>query len=89
MSVYIRVHEYLESSLTNGPGNRFVLWTQGCPLNCEGCFNRSASSLDGGQDMEIGDIFRLIDSCDVEGITISGGEPFFTGRRVNRTCFNV
>ena len=26
-------------SKVNGPGNRFVLWTQGCSKGCSECFN--------------------------------------------------
>ena len=29
----------LPRSAANGPGERFVLWVQGCPLACPGCWN--------------------------------------------------
>ncbi len=83
MSVAIRVHDILDTSLVNGPGKRFVLWTQGCPLNCTGCFNPSAASLQGGRDYELEELLSLIRKADVEGITISGGEPFLQARELS------
>lgn len=35
----LRVHATLARSRANGPGLRFVVWTQGCSLGCVGCFN--------------------------------------------------
>ena len=76
----LRVHDVLRSSYANGPGRRFVVWVQGCTLACPGCFNpethdsqngsyRSAESLL-DEILETSEQFR-----DLEGITISGGEP--------------
>jgi anaerobic ribonucleoside-triphosphate reductase activating protein len=33
------IHAILPVSRVNGPGERFVLWTQGCRRRCPGCFN--------------------------------------------------
>jgi anaerobic ribonucleoside-triphosphate reductase activating protein len=33
------VHAVLPRSRANGPGLRYVIWTQGCTLACPGCFN--------------------------------------------------
>jgi anaerobic ribonucleoside-triphosphate reductase activating protein len=34
-----RIHAVLPRSLANGPGPRYVIWSQGCTLGCPGCFN--------------------------------------------------
>lgn len=34
-----RVHAVEPRSQANGPGVRFVVWSQGCTLGCPGCFN--------------------------------------------------
>jgi anaerobic ribonucleoside-triphosphate reductase activating protein len=34
-----RVHAVEPRSRANGPGVRFVVWSQGCTLGCPGCFN--------------------------------------------------
>lgn len=60
-----------------GPGKRYVLWTQGCPFRCEGCITPDSQPLDGGEIVKVVDIIcELKKHPDIEGITISGGEPF-------------
>ncbi|MDC7224757.1 MAG: 4Fe-4S single cluster domain-containing protein [Spirochaetales bacterium] len=72
----IRVHKLEPCSLVNGPGRRFVIWFQGCPFDCEGCFNQEARAFEGGEMMSVADIGRMIFASDVHGVTLSGGEPF-------------
>lgn len=62
-----------------GPGNRAVLWTQGCSRipPCEGCIGESARDPLGGKLESTERVCRWILSCPrIDGITISGGEPF-------------
>lgn len=60
-----------------GPGNRYVVWVQGCNMRCAGCITPESQSVDGGIRIECGDIAAdIILSCGIDGITISGGEPF-------------
>jgi anaerobic ribonucleoside-triphosphate reductase activating protein len=37
----INVVQWVSRSVVNGPGERFVLWVQGCPFRCPGCINPS------------------------------------------------
>jgi anaerobic ribonucleoside-triphosphate reductase activating protein len=63
-------------SIVNGPGYRYVIWVQGCQLNCKGCFNPETHPYDGASKIDIGIIASEINSnSKIEGITISGGEP--------------
>jgi anaerobic ribonucleoside-triphosphate reductase activating protein len=63
-------------STVNGPGNRFVLWVQGCKLNCNGCFNPETHSYNSETSKDIVNIASEINSNSlIEGVTISGGEP--------------
>lgn len=60
-----------------GPGLRFVIWTQGCPFTCEGCLTPESRSFDKGKLFAVDDLAeRILDRPQIEGITISGGEPF-------------
>lgn len=67
----------LARSACNGPGERFVIWTQGCPLACVGCWNR-----DTWEDTErvVRETGRLVQEIlgteGIEGVTFTGGEPF-------------
>ena len=65
-----------------GPGKRIAIWVAGCGRKCEGCANPEL--WEAGADKEIGlqDFSRAIDALtesvngEVDGFTISGGEPF-------------
>ncbi|MCE5297399.1 MAG: radical SAM protein [Methanoregulaceae archaeon] len=73
----INCAEVQHYSTVNGPGLRSVIWTQGCPIRCSGCFNKELWSFHPGITIESGDLADEILGTDgVEGITFSGGEPF-------------
>lgn len=73
----IRLAAILPESLVNGIGIRRVLFSQGCPHNCEGCFSPHTHAYDGGALL---DMDEIIDSIKVNpilrGVTFSGGEPW-------------
>jgi anaerobic ribonucleoside-triphosphate reductase activating protein len=70
------IHSKMDSSSVNGPGNRAVLWFQGCSLACKGCWNPETHAFHERNRISIGDIQDWITNLkDVEGITLSGGEP--------------
>ena len=62
-------------SKVNGPGNRFVLWTQGCSKGCSECFNPETWSTNIYKELSPTQIFELIKNFEVDGVTISGGDP--------------
>lgn len=80
----MQINSILKESRVNGPGNRAVIWVQGCRLHCEDCFNVSAQSYEGGISLTPEQIFERIDCNVVEGITISGGEPFDQGLELKK-----
>lgn len=62
-----------------GPGRRAGIWFQGCGIGCRGCLSRDTWSFDEGSRVEVEDVLdwcRGLPSDGVDGITISGGEPF-------------
>lgn len=68
---------FVERSRVNGPGIRSVVWVQGCPLCCAGCFNPDFRSFDGGTQTAVDELAdRIIRDPVTEGVTFSGGEPF-------------
>ena len=62
-------------SKVNGPGVRFVLWTQGCSKGCSECFNPETWSKDTYKEYSSIELFQIIQDFEVDGITISGGDP--------------
>jgi anaerobic ribonucleoside-triphosphate reductase activating protein len=73
----LRVYHVIFSSRANGPGKRAVIWLKGCSLRCPGCFNPGLQNPEGGLDMETSTMAAQVIAHrkDVEGITVSGGEP--------------
>ncbi|MFI3307476.1 MAG: anaerobic ribonucleoside-triphosphate reductase activating protein [Mycoplasmatota bacterium] len=64
-------------SIVDGFGLRIVLWTQGCPHKCVGCHNPETHDFNLGFYEEIESIKEVIKKNNhVDGITLSGGEPF-------------
>ena len=73
----INLHNFLERSTENGPGVRAVIWVQGCALHCPGCFNPDTHDMHIRELVSVDELARKIFSISgIEGITISGGEPF-------------
>ena len=62
-----------------GPGRRYALWFQGCPLRCPGCCNPEMLPFVGGTPRSVADVLAEIaaarDVDRIEGITLLGGEP--------------
>lgn len=62
-----------------GPGRRFALWFQGCPLRCPGCCNPEMLPFKGGHALSVAQVLAQLDAAvarhGVEGITLLGGEP--------------
>ena len=79
----IKISWYTEKTDLLGPFFRFVLWVQGCERRCRGCIAEHMQSCEGGENISIDKLASLIiSSPDTEGITISGGEPFYQADRL-------
>lgn len=73
----IRISGAVAESIVDGPGIRYVIFTQGCPLHCRGCHNPQAQSLSGGMDVRLRVLYdELKRDPLISGVTFSGGEPF-------------
>lgn len=72
----LNLHAVLRSSGINGPGSRMVIFFQGCVRGCVGCFNPDTHSREIRDSLSVEEIFSRFCSNGIEGITVSGGEPF-------------
>lgn len=75
-----RVHSIQSLGAVDGPGVRFVVFMQGCPLRCGCCHNPDTWEFKGGEEWTAEQIVskaeRFKEYFGKEGgITISGGEP--------------
>ncbi len=71
----------------DGPGVRFILFLQGCPLHCGYCHNPETRAFDGGKTATVTEIMAKVSRCrsyfgKKGGITVSGGEPLMQAKFV-------
>jgi anaerobic ribonucleoside-triphosphate reductase activating protein len=62
-----------------GPGRRIGLWLQGCSIRCAGCVSQDTWTQDATRRMNVSHLLawcREMATDGLDGITISGGEPF-------------
>ena len=62
-----------------GHGRRVGIWFQGCSIGCRGCVSRDTWDPDGAEPVEVAEVLdavRALPAGQVDGVTISGGEPF-------------
>ena len=75
----MRISGVLTCSLVNGEGVRYVVFTQGCAHYCKGCQNPDTWDFNGGYEVDpeflVADISKRRKYLD--GITLSGGDPFY------------
>ncbi len=87
-----RIHSVETCGTVDGPGIRFVVFTQGCPLRCLYCHNPDCRSFTGGREVSVdelvAEIQRYRSYLRHGGVTVSGGEPLlqpeFTGELIHR-----
>lgn len=73
----MRISGIIKESITDGPGMRYTIFTQGCYHKCEGCHNPQTHDPNLGYDKPIKEIYdEIIANPLLDGVTYSGGEPF-------------
>lgn len=73
----MRISETIHDSIVDGPGLRYVIFTQGCPHQCLGCHNPDTHDQLGGQEIPVEELIRDMQSNPLtDGLTLTGGEPF-------------
>jgi len=83
----IKVHSFQSLGTVDGPGLRFVVFTQGCNLRCGCCHNPDTWHMSEGKDYTPEEIvarvvrFKEYFGSD-GGITVSGGEPLLQAEAV-------
>lgn len=74
-----RIHSLESFGTVDGPGVRFVVFVQGCPMRCAYCHNPDTWEMNGGTEMDPAYIIeqyeRNISFYKDGGITVTGGEP--------------
>ena len=74
-----KIHSLESFGTVDGPGVRFVVFVQGCPMRCAYCHNPDTWEMNGGTLMEPSYIIEQYERNEGfyngGGITVTGGEP--------------
>ena len=74
-----RIHSTESFGTVDGPGVRFVVFFQGCPMRCLYCHNPDTWAPEGGTEMTVDQLLAAYDRNKgfyrQGGITATGGEP--------------
>ena len=76
--VYGNVHSIETCGTVDGPGVRFVVFLQGCPMRCKYCHNPDTWNTEINKKISVNDILEQYDGVKEfckGGITVTGGEP--------------
>lgn len=75
----LQIAQIVPCTEAEGPGRRFAVWFQGCPLRCPGCCNPEFLPFTGGEAIPASEIIARINDViageGIEGISLLGGEP--------------
>ncbi len=86
----IRICGVVRESIVDGPGLRFVLFTQGCPHHCPGCHNPESHAMDGGYEVSSEKVLEEFRKNPLlKGITLSGGDPIVQAEELVDLCREV
>ena len=75
------IHSFETLGTVDGPGIRFVIFMQGCPLKCKYCHNRDTWEIGKGTQYTVNDLIKKVlrskpyFEASKGGVTVSGGEP--------------
>ena len=79
MSHRAYIHSTESCGTVDGPGIRFVVFFQGCPMRCQYCHNPDTWDVNVGNIMSVDEIIAMFNSKKEfykhGGITCTGGEP--------------
>jgi anaerobic ribonucleoside-triphosphate reductase activating protein len=74
------IAQIVSDTAAEGPGRRFAIWFQGCPLRCPGCCNPEMLPFAGGEPISLEVLYQQLlaakEQHGIEGLTLLGGEPF-------------
>lgn len=74
---YLKLYAKVPRTQALGCFNRFAIWVQGCPFRCVGCMTPDSLPLEGRDTITIKALAdEILATADIEGLTITGGEPF-------------
>ena len=63
--------------MVDGPGFRTAVYCAGCRHQCPGCHNPQSWDFNGGRDMTVEQVMRIIEADPYANVTFTGGDPMY------------
>jgi anaerobic ribonucleoside-triphosphate reductase activating protein len=84
MSQVLNIYNICENGTrVLGPGLRYAIWVQGCLFNCRACTTPVGKPLTPNKLVEVNKLAEnILRKKNIQGITISGGEPFLQASKL-------
>lgn len=89
LTTTLKVHSFESLGTVDGPGLRYLIFLQGCPLKCKFCHNRDTWEFNNaGTEYTVADLINKINrftsyiKASNGGVTISGGEPLLQAKNL-------
>ena len=73
----IRVLNVIEDTMVDGPGFRTSIYCAGCDHRCPGCHNPQSWAFDGGKEMDVASLMKIIMADPFANVTVTGGDPMY------------
>lgn len=73
----LQVLDIVMDTVVDGPGLRASIYLAGCYHKCPGCHNPQSWDMNGGKEMEVGEIVEILKQSGHTKFTITGGDPFY------------
>lgn len=84
----LRVIDYIDGTIVDGPGLRTSIYFAGCRHACPGCHNPTSWSFDAGKEVSIDEIINHVKENGFN-ITLTGGDPLYQIDEVIKLCIAI
>lgn len=72
----VRILDIIRGTTVDGPGFRTSIYFAGCRHECPGCHNPQSWDFNGGREIDIDDIMKIVIEEDFD-VTLTGGDPMY------------
>lgn len=73
----IRILDIAYETMADGPGLRTSIYCAGCAHHCPGCHNPQSWDFAAGQEMDVGELLKIVKDDEFADVTFSGGDPLY------------
>lgn len=74
--ITFRVLDIVKGTTVDGPGFRTAIYFAGCRHQCPGCHNPQSWDFEGGTEMNLDEIMKVVVEEDFD-VTLTGGDPLY------------